>query len=85
MQSLKFIQSFLPDQIQKVKITSSFTDYGNVLSGVLHGSICGHLFFNIFIHDLFFDDIKIDIGNYAEDTNPNACNLKTEKVTKLLE
>ena len=85
MQSLKFIQSFLPDQIQKVRITCSFTDYGNVVSGVLQGSMCGHLFFNIFTPDLFFDDIKIDIGNYVEDKNPNACNLKIEKVTKLLE
>ena len=42
-------------------------------------------FFNIFICDLFFDDINIDLANYADDTTPYAYDLENEKVIKLIE
>ena len=41
--------------------------------------------FNIFIWDLFFDDIDIDLSNYADDTTPYAYDLENGKVIKLLE
>ena len=34
---------------------------------------------------MFFDDIDIDLSNYAEDTTPCAYNLEHEKVIKLLD
>ena len=34
---------------------------------------------------LFFDDIDVDLANYADDTTPYACDLENEKVIKLLE
>ena len=68
-----------------VKINSSFSDYSNVQSGVPQGSISGPLFFNTFICDLFFDDINIDLANYADGTIPYTYNLENEKVIKLLE
>ena len=48
-------------------------------------SISGPHLFNIFIYDLFFDDIDIDLANYADDTTPYAYDLENEKVIKLLE
>ena len=54
-------------------------------SGVPQGSAWGPLFFNIFICDLFFDDIDIDLANYADDTSPYAYDIENEKVIKLLE
>ena len=62
-----------------------FSEYSNVESGVLQGSISGPLFFNIFICDLFFDDIDIDLSNYVDDTNPYAYDLELQKVIKSLE
>ena len=58
------------------KITSSFNDYSNVESGVSQGLISGPLFLNIFICYLFFDDIDLDLANYADDTTPYAYDLK---------
>ena len=42
-------------------------------------------FFNIFICDLFFDDIDIDLANYADDTTPYAYDLELDKVIESLE
>ena len=85
LESLTFIQSYLSNQIQWVKINSSFREYSNVESGEPQGSISGPLFFNIFICDLLFDDIDIDLASYADDTTPYAYDLENEKVIKLLE
>ena len=85
MESLTFIQSCLSNQIQRVKINSSFSKYSNVESGVPQGSICGPLSFNNFNCDLFFDDIDIDIANYADDPTPYAHGLEHDKVIKSLE
>ena len=85
LESLTFSQSYLSNQIQRVKINSSFNEYGNVESGVPQGSIPEFLFFNIVICDLFFYDIDIDLANYADDTTPYAYDLENEKVIKLLE
>ena len=57
----------------------------NIESGLPQGSISGPLFFNIFICDLFFDDIDIDLANYADDTTPYAYDLELDKVIESLE
>ena len=62
-----------------------FSEYSNVESGVTKGSISGPLFFNIFVCDLFFDDIDIDLANYANDTTSYAYDLELDKVIKSLE
>ena len=85
MESLTFIQSYLTNRIQRVKINSLFSEYSNVESGVPKGSISGLLFFNIFICDLFFDDINIDLANYADHTTPYAYDLELDKVIESLE
>ena len=49
------------------------------------GSISEPLFFNIFIFDLFYDDIDIDLANFADDTASYAYDLERDKVIKSLE
>ena len=70
----------------RVKINSSFNHWSNVESGIPQESIKGPLLLNIYICDLFFDIIEIDIGNYADDTSIlYALDLKLENIVKLLE
>ena len=85
LESLTFIQSYLSNRIQRVKVNSSFSVYSNVESGVPQGSIPGPIFFNIFICDLFFDDIDIDLANFADDTIPYAYDIANGKAVKLIE
>ena len=40
--------------------------------------------FNIYICDLFFDITEIDITNYADDTTPDALDMKLENIVKLV-
>ena len=57
-----------------------------MLNEVYHkGQYLDFSFLNIFICDLFFDYIDIDLTNYADDTAPYAYNLANEKVIKTLE
>ena len=77
LESLTFTQSYLSNRVQKVKINSSFSDCSNVETGVPQGSISGPFFFNILISKLFFDDIDIDLENYADDTTPYANKRKS--------
>ena len=85
IKSLEFIHSYLYDRIQRVKINSSFSHWSKIESGIPQGSIKGPLLFNIYICDLFFDFIEIDIANYADDTTPYALDSKLENIVKLLE
>ena len=62
-----------------------FSEYSNVESGVPQGSISEPLFLNIFICELFFDDIDIDLANYADHTTPYVYDLELDKVIKSLE
>ena len=85
LESLTFTQSYLTNRIQRVKINSSFSGYSKVESGVPEGSISGLLFFNIFIFDLFFEDIDVELANYGDDTTPYVYDLELDKVIKSLE
>ena len=80
LESLTFIQSYLSNRIQRVKINSSFSEYSIAQSGAPQGSISGPLFFNIFSYDLFFDNIDIDLTNIADDTTPCTYYLEHDKV-----
>ena len=66
---IKFIQSYLSEQFQRVDINSNFSEWCKILLGVLQGSILGPLLFNIFINDIFYFIQDVYICNFADDNS----------------
>ena len=85
IKSIELIHSYLYDRIQRVKSNSSFSHWINVESGIPRGSIKGPLLFDIYVCDLSFDIIEIDIANYEDDATLYALDLKLENIVELLE
>ena len=82
--SLKFISAYLNFRKQKTKVSSTFSDYLNILFGVLQGSIAGPLFFNVYTCDTFFQIDSSEFSSYADNT-PSASAQNHEKLIKSLQ
>ena len=64
---LKWIESFLSNRSQRVRVNGNYSKYAPVSSGIPQGSILGPLLFIIFINDLP-DGIKSICKIFADDT-----------------
>ena len=64
---LNLIHNYLTNRKQKTKISSSYSDWYDIVRGVPHGSILGPLFFNLFINDIFNFIERTNICNFADD------------------
>ena len=62
-----FLESYLSDRKQRVKISQAHGKWLNILKGVPQGSILGPLLFNVFINDLFYFIKLAKLYNYADD------------------
>ena len=51
-----------------MKINISFSSWSQILFGVPQGSILGPLLFNIFVCDMFYFMVDLEIANYADDS-----------------
>lgn len=64
---LKWIESFLSERRQRVRVNQSYSNYSPVSSGIPQGSILGPLLFITFINDLP-DDITCICKTFADGT-----------------
>ena len=59
-------------------------EFSNAETEVPQWSISGRFFFNIFMCDLLFDVIDVDLANYVDYTTPHAYDLELDEVIKSL-
>ena len=75
--ALKYIYSYLKKKQQCVRINNVYSNFEEIISGVLHGSIAGPILYNAFFNDFFHDIENASVHNFADNTL--SCFTKTVK------
>ena len=83
--SLRLIQNYLSQRQQRVKVSSSLSEWLEIILGVPQASILGPILFNVFINDLLLFIKETDICNFADDTTLHACGNKLDAISFKLE
>ena len=67
IESLEFLQDYLSNRTQRVKLDFTFSSRLKILLGISQGFILGQLFFNIFLNNILWFIEKTDICNFANE------------------
>ena len=68
------------NRTQRIKISSTFSDWTNIVKVIPHSSILGPLLFNIFINDLFFFSTECEICYFADDNSLYSCGMTLDNI-----
>ena len=79
---LNLIHNYLTNRKQRTKISSSYSEWYDIVRGVPQSSILGSLFFNLFINDLFLFIERTNICNFADDNTIYSCNINLQTILK---
>ena len=63
-EALTLIASYLSDRWQHLKINDTFSTWSTLDQGVPKGSILGPVLFNIYLNDLFFTFLSVNVCNF---------------------
>ena len=80
-----FILAYLKSRKQRTRIGLAFSDYLNILFGVLQGSILGPILFISLLSDFFYIYNDLDYASYADDTTLYVCTEKYAEAIEFLE
>ena len=73
---------YLTNCKQRMKISSSYSDWYDIVRCVPHGSILGSLLVNLFIYDLSLFIERRNICNFADDNTIYSCNISLQTTLK---
>lgn len=79
---LSWIESFLSDRTQKVRIFNTISSEANVISGIPQGSVLGPILFLVFINDLP-EVVKSSVKLFADDTKIYSAIESSEDCAKI--
>ena len=82
--SLLFIQNYLSNRKQSVKVKGHYSSWGELGQGVPQGSILGPLLFNIFLNDIFYSLTEGSLCNFADDNTISVTATNTDELLKLV-
>ena len=82
--ALQLIFSYLKNRKQCARISNTYSNFENIITGVPQGSIVGPLLFDFSINDLFFLIESSSIHNFADDNTLSAwANTISDLIDKL--
>ena len=79
---LNLIHNCLTNRKQRMKISSSNSEWYDIVRRVPQGSILGPLFLNLFTNDIFLFMERTNICNFADDNTIYSCNINLQTILK---